>query len=505
MDLRSLIGAGRRHSATDQEMVQAIHDQAVGLGAMCQAAESIFHRIQQASLQEMGLSHSEIEKMLRSAIKRDYPTAREVWIRDVYDDTVIYTVYLSSLDDPNDGQTFQRSYAIVDGNVTLGDPVQVQVVTAYVPVTESDALDEVIRYEGGKWVLYSRDGKKKLGEFDTKEAAVKRERQIQFFKQQEGKREGIKASSSVELTSDLVPLTERAVKADGTVKIKIIAPGKGSSGYYPPEVLKRDGPRVFTEGLHMYLDHPTPEEESGRPERSVRDLAGVLVSPAQWVDNGPAGPGLYAEAKVRSDVAPLIEELAPYIGVSIRALGRLGERDGERVVESIEQARSVDFVTVPGAGGKVLELFESARGRRVQEEEDVDLQETQRVLQEQAAEIARLREALTLREARDLVESVLRTIPMPDLTRQRLIAELSGSPPMTSTGTLDTEALTKTVQERARAELDYLARVTGGQKVVGMGTSGPPSVEDQERILNESFARLLGDEKLAAIAAAGRG
>lgn len=33
-----------------------------------------------------------------------------------------------------------------------------------------------------KYILYTKDGKKKLGEFKTKEEAVKREKQILFFK-----------------------------------------------------------------------------------------------------------------------------------------------------------------------------------------------------------------------------------------------------------------------------------------------------------------------------------
>tara|TARA_Y100000310_G_scaffold328248_1_gene396080 strand:+ start:266 stop:400 length:135 start_codon:yes stop_codon:yes gene_type:complete len=39
----------------------------------------------------------------------------------------------------------------------------------------------VIKKEGYKWVLYSKK-RKKLGSFRTKKEAVKRERQIQFFK-----------------------------------------------------------------------------------------------------------------------------------------------------------------------------------------------------------------------------------------------------------------------------------------------------------------------------------
>ncbi len=36
--------------------------------------------------------------------------------------------------------------------------------------------------QGSKFVLKSRDGSKTLGTFETKEQAVKREKQINFFK-----------------------------------------------------------------------------------------------------------------------------------------------------------------------------------------------------------------------------------------------------------------------------------------------------------------------------------
>ena len=40
----------------------------------------------------------------------------------------------------------------------------------------------VIVKKGYKWILYSKDKKKILGTFRTKTEALKRERQIQFFK-----------------------------------------------------------------------------------------------------------------------------------------------------------------------------------------------------------------------------------------------------------------------------------------------------------------------------------
>lgn len=44
----------------------------------------------------------------------------------------------------------------------------------------------VIKHEGEKWVLYSHDGKKQLGSFDSEDEAKKREQQINFFKHKKG-------------------------------------------------------------------------------------------------------------------------------------------------------------------------------------------------------------------------------------------------------------------------------------------------------------------------------
>lgn len=40
----------------------------------------------------------------------------------------------------------------------------------------------MIKKEGNKYILYSKDGSKELGSFDTEEEALKREREINYFK-----------------------------------------------------------------------------------------------------------------------------------------------------------------------------------------------------------------------------------------------------------------------------------------------------------------------------------
>jgi hypothetical protein len=45
-----------------------------------------------------------------------------------------------------------------------------------------EGLEETIRKQGSKYVIYSKDGKKKLGTYDTEKAAKKRLGQIEYFK-----------------------------------------------------------------------------------------------------------------------------------------------------------------------------------------------------------------------------------------------------------------------------------------------------------------------------------
>jgi hypothetical protein len=174
------------------------------------------------------------------------------------------------------------------------------------------------------------------------------------------------ATAATRVLTELTLLSERAIKADGSALIKIIAPGWGSSGHYSREMLERDGAKAFPSGTKMYLDHPTKTEERERPERSVTDLAAETTGPAAYRE-GPQGHGLYAPAKVFTAHRQMLEDLAPHIGVSIRALGRTAAKpvttEGRTgpAIEELVSAKSVDFVTEPGAGGAIVSLFESAR------------------------------------------------------------------------------------------------------------------------------------------------
>lgn len=317
------------------------------------------------------------------------------------------------------------------------------------------------------------------------------------------------------IEGEVVPLVERAVRSDGTTRVKLISPGWGSSGYYSAAVLERDGPQVFPAGTHMYIDHPTATEELERPERSLKDLGAVLVEDARYQNDPQEGPGLYAAAKVFADFQPVLEETAPYIGVSINADGvvREGTAEGRngRIVEQIKAGRSVDFVTQAGRGGKVLPLYESLRRTAtpghdtrgsMNEEEIRALRESKETAETEAA---RLREALLLREARDVAATELAEMELPEPTRKRLVEMLSKRPTIVD-NKLDVDAFKATVREAATAEMAYLAEATGAGSIVGMGSAGgaAASTEEVEKKLSEAFREMGLSESLATKATKGR-
>lgn len=411
------------------------------------------------------------------------------YIRDLYEDYVVYR---------QGNELYQCTYTIDGENVTLGDPIDVQV--SYVPKTNTNINSESI--------------------------------------------------VNLQMEGNLVTLTEASVNKEGKVKVKLISPGWGSSGYYSAEMLERDGPKAFKKGTHMYMNHPTAEEDLNRPERDLRDLVGVQEEDAVWMANGPTGPGLYANATVLSPYRQFVDEAAPYIGVSIRASGRAQEGEAEGrigpLVNALVEGYSVDYVTLPGRGGEVLPLLEAARNNltsdrrdhsklvtnnsiskleevKVKEVDEVEAkalresvtnlttanEQMVKALAEANANIARLTEANILSNARTLVSSVLAGIQMSDMTRARLTESCVVNPPVKD-GTLDIEALTTRVQEAAKAELEYLAAVVPTASrgaVVGVGSTATATMTAEETTakLNESFGVFFdGNSKLANTAARGR-
>lgn len=461
------------------------------------------------------------------------PSSSYSYVRELFDDYVVY--------DDGDGNLWKRTYAIDDaGTVTFGEPEPVVQRVEYVPA-ESGRVRAEAEYP---WDECIADNEPKYG----KERAEKICGSIRAKYGESRPTRAQMAEIARAVTAELVsiveagtPIAEQALRRDGTFEMRIIAPGWGSSGYYAKDLIKRDIPRIFPAGTHMYLDHPTEAGARERPERSVRDLGGVTTSAPIWRDSGFAGPGMYADAKPVGEMkADTFESLAPHIGTSIRAMGKIheGEAEGKKgpIVEELSTGESIDFVTRAGAGGTIRALMESARERReaamaktidvraieqakTEEEckdaggtwddgvckmgEEARASETD-ALRRLEQRNARLEEALAIRDARDWAIAALRGVRLPDVTKARIVEQIVANPPMKDGG-LDRAALKALLERTAKDETAYLTQLTGGGAVQGMGDStATPTPEDARKRLKESFVALGFEEKAAEQAARGR-
>ena len=356
-------------------------------------------------------------------------------------------------------------------------------------------------------------------------------------------------------------LKKDSISDTGIARIRIIKPGWGSSGYYSEKVLERDAQKVYTPGLHMYLNHPTTKEEKERPERDLRDLAGVIAGSVAYERAGPVGPGVYADALIFKDKRGFLGEIAPFIGISHRVMGKstTGEADGKKgpIIESLDKGISVDYVTMPGAGGGIVQLYESWResgtvsqGDQEQNEEDTmeitaeavrknptvmkelreailaeqeegeggmskeeelmaQIEEYKKKIAELEAELDRMKEKEAVSEAIRIATSELGKTQLPEVTRARLLNALPKNITMKE-GMLDTDAFKEVLTESVKVETEYIAKLTEAGKVRGFG--GKPADPNAKGVLKESFKDTFlamgmtkeEAEKKATIAAEGR-
>jgi len=435
--LRKMLEAGARHSAADNQHIQTMHDSAVALGATCSVSEAA------------DFSNTDVMTLLQLAVKRQFKDSYSYpYICDVYDD---YLVFMS---DYSHSTCYKCDYSFNDsGAVTLGTPTAVVRKVTY--IEPNTATQE---------------------------------------------------SGETELESDSVALVENDLIEAKMRVVKLIAPGFGSSGYYPADVLKRDGPNVFKAGLHNFVDHPTAIEEKERPEGSINRLASVLTEDATWKDDYQGhGPGLYSKVKVNDVFGEFLNGFSSNIGMSIRASGkvRMGEIDGRKgpIVESITAAKSVDYVTLPGCGGKVLDLMESAKTRLTESGENTmaDEKEKAPIVDTNAALLESLNQMnarIVRNEAADYVERVLRPLKVKDAIKARIAAVALNSVPLTEAHDIDRVKFDGVITEAIDSETAYLSSVGVFGKITGFGESqtqqkDAPTIEALMTKLDESLKQLV--------------
>lgn len=241
-----------------------------------------------------------VQTAIQAALDKANPkTYSYYYVRDMYPDVAIYSC--------GDGKLYRVAYSIVNDAVTLGIPEQVEV--SYVLVSGAD---------------------------EAQECAI---------------------------LGDIVEVNEAA--KDGQILIKVIQEGQGSMAYYPKDVLKRDAAALCPDGTQMFANHQTAKESMDYPVGDVTKLWASTVGNAFWDETGKDGPAVYTYAKPFAPYKEALASMKGDIGVSIRGLGRASmNEDYSKTTPTMTKftgSRSVDFVTRAGAGGKIVEVFESLR------------------------------------------------------------------------------------------------------------------------------------------------
>lgn len=146
---------------------------------------------------------------------------------------------------------------------------------------------------------------------------------------------------------------------------RLIASGVSLNGkYYSGEMLESTGSAAFPVGTLVHADHQTWGEAYDRPEKSVKTIIGAIATEPK-LDTVDDVEGLYANIEFTEEWAPRVEQIAPFVGLSVSTqyiADETAEReDGVETVAAFVPfpTNSVDLVTVPGAKGKLLRALES--------------------------------------------------------------------------------------------------------------------------------------------------
>ena len=329
----------------------------------------------------------------------------------------------------------------------------------------------------------------------------------------------VKETETRERILDYVPLTE--AKFDkGRATVVVIKPGFNATEdrYYPAEMLKRDY-KIF-EGMKMYADHPTEAEDKARPERSIKDWVATL-SEVTVDDKGVVtGIAEVVEPWLMQKLASLRDkQMLSEMGISINAVGSAskGTIDGKEtlVIEKLEYARSVDFVTEPGAGG-VVTLYESDRSQdidlmdlsnlkdkrpdliklviaevraEIQQEVKHMLEQEDRITElegqvgtltterdglKEAAERAEKDKAIA--EAQATIKEAVDKAELPDAAKEVLLKRFESA------------ESAEGIAEAIKSEVDYIAKLAESGKVKNLGPSHV-NTEKGKEALRESFKR----------------
>jgi hypothetical protein len=159
--------------------------------------------------------------------------------------------------------------------------------------------------------------------------------------------------------------------------------------------------------------------------------------------------------------------------MSIRASGvaESGKKHGGLpVLKELTSAESVDVVTRAGAGGMILtEAAASAK----QGADDMTEETAKRLIEAAvSAATAPLRERAVRGDAQAEGARLLESVALPQAAKTRIIERAIKSVVITADGGFDSTKFRESLIAEAKSEGEYLAQITGGGRVFGMGLPG---------------------------------
>jgi hypothetical protein len=402
------------------------------------------------------------------------------WVRDLFPGTVVYSM---------NGDLFQVDYTDDGEAVTLGTPVEVEMsYTAVAAAGES-----------------CRPGQ-------AKARAVQRE---------------------------VLTLSESGYDSSkGKLTVTVIKPGfsqnttKGKRRYYPADVLKRDA-NVF-EGAKMFVDHATEAEQKARPEGSVHDWVANLGKVWAESDGSIKGEATVFDPGFKSKLDALNSQgLLKEMAISMRTAvawspAEIEGQEAARVDELIV-AKSVDFVTIAGAGGQVeamesqsddwdvdvigeaefrkrrpdlVSIIESSAQGATMKSLEQQLQEANTQL---AAEKKRADDATAkVQESEKVAKKATAQAELTKMLTESKLPEVS----QTRIREMYKDASEITgMKESVAAEAEYVKSLSGTAHVKGLGSKqngGTDTATESRQTLIESFKSAGLTDEQAKLAAAGR-
>jgi hypothetical protein len=215
----------------------------------------------------------------------------------------------------------------------------------------------MIRKEDGKYCLYSHDGSKKLGEYDTEAEAHERERQIIAAKH---------AKESLVATLEPEPEMQIREREESGVLLREAEP---TGSEWDVRILKfgtsRNGwiwTKAVGESLLAHLRGAKVGLSSDRDGRLGHHPNGARSHVGEIRDPRIEEDGIYGRLLL-GDVRWLKESLlglahrgrlADSIGLSIDTFARVAQGAAGRVISGIEKLMSVDIVGDPSADGRFI-------------------------------------------------------------------------------------------------------------------------------------------------------